>query len=406
MGMKQRLMAQAAAAKAAEEAAAGGSTAGPAGAGTGAVTTKFSAVDDVLWKIQNDILTSDDLTSDMDLKYRPPPEDEPNPDEPVKASKFKWATSLDNQFKFDFKTATPKEDIAEIDWGKDIKGMERSEAGAEGVFFIETNSGALVLKGSRSMGAEVFSCLLGINLGIFCPRWRLIETGNFEGNAMFNRLTKMDTSGRLRTSIGSQTHTILKGYLPGTNFGSLTEARCIDIFGMPGKPSANGKTRLREIGRILALDVICNNGDRFPLIWDNRGNPGNVMMATGPGKAVSIDSQMQPIDAAAHPDQMQAYLDRVISVRDGLKASGSDKELPEFANVREKLAEYTGHHFGAAESIEMQMGYMEVTGNKESFGMTTETLGAWRTAMASYTPPLVGMDSADVGFAIKVWETM
>ena len=28
------------------------------------------------------------------------------------------------------------------------------------------------------MGAEVFSCLLGINLGIFCPRWRLIETGN------------------------------------------------------------------------------------------------------------------------------------------------------------------------------------------------------------------------------------
>jgi len=28
----------------------------------------------------------------------------------------------------------------------------------------------------------------------------------------------------------------------------------------PGKPSVNGKTRLREIGRILALDVICNNG--------------------------------------------------------------------------------------------------------------------------------------------------
>ena len=34
----------------------------------------------------------------------------------MKASKFKWATSLDNQFKFDFKTATPKEDIAQIDW--------------------------------------------------------------------------------------------------------------------------------------------------------------------------------------------------------------------------------------------------------------------------------------------------
>ena len=30
--------------------------------------------------------------------------------------------------------------------GKDVKGMERSEAGAEGVFFIETSSGAMVLK--------------------------------------------------------------------------------------------------------------------------------------------------------------------------------------------------------------------------------------------------------------------
>ena len=28
-------------------------------------------------------------------------------------------------------------------------------------------------------------------------------------------------------------------------------------------------------------------------------------------QAVSIDSQMQPIDMAAHPDQMQAYLARV-----------------------------------------------------------------------------------------------
>ena len=53
----------------------------------------------------------------------------------------------------------------------------------------------------------------------------------------------------------------------------------------------------------------------------------------------------------------------MISVRDGLKASGSDKELPEFANVREKLAEYTGHHFGPAESIEMQIGYMGVVCN-------------------------------------------
>ena len=32
-----------------------------------------------------------------------------------------------------------------------------------------------------------------------------------------------------------------------------------------------GKERMKEIGKICALDVLLNNWDRLPLIWQNDG---------------------------------------------------------------------------------------------------------------------------------------
>ena len=31
---------------------------------------------------------------------------------------------------------------------------------------------------------------------------------------------------------------------------------------------------LESIGELIVLDVLCNNSDRFPVIWDNQGNGG------------------------------------------------------------------------------------------------------------------------------------
>lgn len=101
---------------------------------------------------------------------------------------------------------------------------------------------------------------------------------------MLAGLAEKDASGRVKLNLGSLTHVLLKGFLPGSTLGDLGLERAVEIFGSgQGSLSDNGRRRLREIGRILSLDVLCNNGDRFPLIWDNRGNPGNVMMARGPG---------------------------------------------------------------------------------------------------------------------------
>lgn len=59
--------------------------------------------------------------------------------------------------------------------------MARSESGAEGVFFVETPVGAIVVKGSRSLGSEFFASLLSLRLGVLAPRSRVLSTNSEEG---------------------------------------------------------------------------------------------------------------------------------------------------------------------------------------------------------------------------------
>mmetsp|Transcript_23442 Transcript_23442/g.61391 ORF Transcript_23442/g.61391 Transcript_23442/m.61391 type:complete len:403 (+) Transcript_23442:63-1271(+) len=400
MGLKKKLMMQATAAAAAADAGADGES-----------TQVWTAGDDPLWSIHCEVAPKG---ADLDLAFLaveeaaaadPAAKPAPGGDGGAAAApaKYKWATSLDSQFVFDFKRATPKQDVAAMCWGKDVVGVMRSDAGAEGVFFVQTSSGAVVLKGSRSMGPEVFSSLLGTALGVYCPPWRVIATGSPEGKELVAELAAKDASGRLKLNLGSLTHVLLKGFLPGGHLGEIGSERAAEIFGRAGL-SDNGCARLREIGRILALDVLCNNGDRFPLIWDNRGNPGNVMMARGVGKAVSIDSQIQPIDAVQHRVHFEAYLDKVRELVESLKAKGDGEELPQFKRVRDKLLEFTAHDVGTAGTIEMQKGFLEVSANKDAFGITKDRLSKWRDAVASYDPPLVGLAGCDPDFVLAVWE--
>ena len=109
------------------------------------------------------------------------------------------------------------------------------------------------------MASEAFSCLLGTKLGVLCPRWRILTTGSPEGQVMMKHLLEMDPSGRAR-QLGNQVHVFLKGYVPGVHFGELSESRAFEVFGSVGDPSAAGMVRLEELGRVLALDVLCNNG--------------------------------------------------------------------------------------------------------------------------------------------------
>eukprot|EP00928_Gymnodinium_smaydae_P012141 TRINITY_DN14415_c1_g1_i2.p1 TRINITY_DN14415_c1_g1~~TRINITY_DN14415_c1_g1_i2.p1 ORF type:complete len:291 (+),score=69.51 TRINITY_DN14415_c1_g1_i2:604-1476(+) len=60
------------------------------------------------------------------------------------------------------------------------------------------------------------------------------------------------------------------------------------------------------IGKLLAFDCIINNLDRLPMIWDNAGNPKNVMIEVHPStqavKVVGIDQAVRPITSNAGLD--------------------------------------------------------------------------------------------------------
>ena len=38
--------------------------------------------------------------------------------------------------------------------------------------------------------------------------------------------------------------------------------------------SSKGLRVLRKLGQLIALDMVLNNYDRLPTIWNNKGNPG------------------------------------------------------------------------------------------------------------------------------------
>jgi hypothetical protein len=51
---------------------------------------------------------------------------------------------------------------------------------------------------------------------------------------------------------------------------------------------------LTQMGRIIALDVLLNNWDRLPVIWDNEGNWGNLIVSHDSGRCVSTFPKLMP----------------------------------------------------------------------------------------------------------------
>jgi len=51
---------------------------------------------------------------------------------------------------------------------------------------------------------------------------------------------------------------------------------------------------LINIGRIIAADILMNNNDRFPLIWDTDGNYGNILFEVKTDEKVDDELLLEP----------------------------------------------------------------------------------------------------------------
>ena len=140
------------------------------------------------------------------------------------------------------------------------------DAYSQGVFFVDTAQGAVVVKGTRSLASEVFAALLAFKLGIVAPRFRVVPTGSKFGtsncalrtaysctyhsgkglrsavefetstlpeHASFGwKIRFMSHGGNFSSINMRQFHLLVKSYVVGTSLSQTTFERASAIFGV------------------------------------------------------------------------------------------------------------------------------------------------------------------------------
>jgi hypothetical protein len=136
------------------------------------------------------------------------------------------------------------------------------------------------------------------------------------------------------------------------------------------KQIKNTKRLLRQLGKLVAFDMLCNNWDRLPVIWDNEGNLRNIRVehiGVDEPNIVALDNTITCII----PDNFNTYEEKL---RDCLAALTTDvnAEYKGYKTVREVLSFTSSVDFTEREIREMQIGTLE--GIIEIAKLTPETL--------------------------------
>ena len=119
------------------------------------------------------------------------------------------------------------------------------------------------------------------------------------------------------------------------------------VVGRGMLPVACRPPALRQLGAVIAADMLVNNFDRSPLVWANEGNGNNLLVDIGvePGvvRVTAIDQQCCPIiDEEDHQPLLNSYLERVRAAT--AEAVAGDAAGPHVAKVRDFIKKVSGGH--------------------------------------------------------------
>lgn len=130
-----------------------------------------------------------------------------------------------------------------------------------------------------------------------------------------------------------------------------------------------GTRNLRDIGLVLCLDIVTNNSDRLPLIWNNEGQLENLIISQA-GQIVAIDNSC--CSPAPLSPQRTAYFARVVALRDALLDCKTERACEQVGRVRSCLKNYgmpaeliaelgvpSGFDIGERGCIEIAIGLLE-----------------------------------------------
>jgi predicted protein tyrosine phosphatase len=245
----------------------------------------------------------------------PPPPPVPSPADgvAVRRKAKQWAdpmaatASRDSDSRAWLRDATPAASLFRLPWHR-IDRVCTSSAGSAGVVFCRCagkGGGSFVVKGCGTVAQEMYAAQLARVLGVPAPRTRVLSWPGRPWQLLQEHIKRhlrqqqgLEHTQRKVLKELDRPHILVMDLLVG--------AVGLDELSPPelGRARANGAAPiiLRGVGAICALDVLLNNSDRLPLLWDNAGNPANLMLDKGGimSSSSSAAAERTPPAAADH----------------------------------------------------------------------------------------------------------
>jgi ankyrin repeat protein len=212
---------------------------------------------------------------------------------------------------------------------------------SQNAVFVHTAAGTYLVKSDTSTLQELFAGQLARALGIRAPQMRILTfldkewmflmsaMAAFAGSVKQNEMVTATVTHRLGQVV------LLMEFIPGVRMLTGENAA-------PATEVLGDTQNLRHLGKIIAFDMLINNTDRFPVVWDNEGNLGNLLFDES-GAIVAIDQMLIAIDSENENPLLQKYLDRV----DGFLAkvcgaASADAAAPALKPIQDFIRQATG----------------------------------------------------------------
>jgi hypothetical protein len=311
----------------------------------------------------------------------------------------KWEVATEASWKFDFEHAKAHQDLYNVNWNSAL-GVQKSKGGSQGVYFVDTPDGAVVVKGSNSLGAEMFCFSLAVKCGIPAPKCRIVARESEEGQLIYSKLIELDDRQPLYRTVRQalyRTFLLLQEYCTGSkSLSSLGDDKLSQII---WKAKDKGQELLQIIGRIAAFDMFLRNTDRFPLAVDNRGNPGNVMFDNS-GRVFSIDNCSMCIDIINQDQQAKHYAESVAKYLKELSADPTALHK-NTTRLQANILQYTEYDIEERGTMFAQEGILQFVQILDSISFDDliqlkETIAAFATAAGK--DEVVGLDAVRLSF--------
>jgi hypothetical protein len=200
---------------------------------------------------------------------------------------------------------------------------------------------------------------------------------------------------------GKQRGAVLMQYCSGQTFKHPA------VAAMAADPK-HSSDLLEQLGRLVAVDLLVNNYDRTPAVWDHEGNANNVLVNQGPDGTITVhgidQSTSKIVDEFHDSSRIDEYLEKVQGAFE--EAVAGNVEGKATTRVRDFLKKYmdvdvgaegcAAYHKGLIDAGFTIAGFHEISLLFEKTSMAFHDAG-WGT---------LGLDSINVPFLERVAEAI